>query len=73
MLKTELAKAKRTLDENSVDKETEEKRKKNLEIEVRHLVALKAQKYKDIRNLEVCLVFPPTQMTRVTLLRWNGN
>ncbi len=60
MLSKELVKAKRLLDENSVDKETEEKRKKNLEIDVRHLVALKAQKYKEIRNLQVLwLISPP--------------
>eukprot|EP01127_Copromyxa_protea_P003485 TRINITY_DN13293_c0_g1_i1.p1 TRINITY_DN13293_c0_g1~~TRINITY_DN13293_c0_g1_i1.p1 ORF type:complete len:504 (-),score=162.94 TRINITY_DN13293_c0_g1_i1:74-1540(-) len=63
MLNNELVKAKRQLDENSVDKDTEEKRKKNLEIDVRHLVALKAQKYKDIRNLQ----------TTVTALEWKLN
>jgi hypothetical protein len=57
MLSKELVKAKRLLDENSVDRETEDKRKKNLEIDVRHLVALKAQKYKEIRNLQVPSLF----------------
>lgn len=54
MINNELVKAKRLLDENTVDRDTADKRKKNLDIEVRHLVALKAQKYKEIRNLQVC-------------------
>jgi len=63
LLRTEEVKAKRLLDENTVDKDAEEKRKKNLEIEVRHLVALKAQKYKEIRALQ----------TTVTGLEWKVN